>query len=294
MSNTVLILGGNGRFGRKASEAFLAAGWTVRQFDRARDNLDTSMSGVDVVVSGWNPPGYHLWNEALFALHAAVAHAAKRAGTTVILPGNVYVFGPNAALPWRADTPHLATNPLAVFRKRIEAVYRDSGAQTIILRCGDFIDGETTGNWFESQIAVTVDKGFIRYPGDPMVPHAWAWLPDAARAAVGLAEARARLAVFEDVPFAGYTLSGNELAAAIGQALGRPMAVKPFPWGVVRLIKPFSPVLKGVFEMRYLWSLPHRLDGARMAALLTDFTPTPVGEALRIALTRKGVQYRAA
>lgn len=294
MSNTVLILGGNGRFGRHASEAFIAAGWKLRQFDRDHDDLETAMQGADVVVNAWNPPGYHLWGDALVARHAAVAAAARHSGATVILPGNVYVFGPAAPMPWRADTPHLADNALARIRKRIEAAYRDSGAQTIILRCGDFIDGATTGNWFESHIVATVDKGFIRYPGNPTVPHAWAWLPDAARAAVALAEARTRLAAFEDVPFEGYTLSGNELAAAIGRVLGRPVAVKPFRWGPIRALKPFMPALKGVFEMRYLWSLPHRLDGARLAELLPDFAPKSMDEALRIALGQQSSRVKAA
>ena len=150
MTQTVLILGANGRFGGHSARAFAAAGWNVRRFDRAHDDLDTAMTGVDVVVSAWNPPGYHLWTEDLMAQHQAVAAAAARHGATVILPGNVYVYGPEAPSPWREDTPHLATNPLGLFRKRLEAAYRDSGARTIVLRCGDFIDTEKTGNWFET------------------------------------------------------------------------------------------------------------------------------------------------
>jgi nucleoside-diphosphate-sugar epimerase len=284
MTRTVLILGGHGRFGRYASEAFAAAGWQVRGFDRARDDLDTAMRGAEVVVSAWNPPGYHLWNQALLEQHARVAAAARREGSTVILPGNVYVFGPEAPSPWRPDTPHLASNPLAQFREKVEQTYRASGAQTIVLRMGDFIDGRSQGNWFESYIAKSVPSGFIRYPGDPEAPHAWAFLPDAARAAVALAERRGSLAQFEDVPFPGYTLSGRELAGAITRATGKPVAVKPFQWGMMRLLRPFMPVLKGVFEMRYLWSLPQRLDGARLAELVPGFEPVPAEKALAQAL----------
>ena len=55
----------------------------------------------------------------------------------------------------------------------------------------------------------------------------------------------------------------------------------------MRLVKPFVPRLGGVFEMRYLWSLPHRLDGARFAGLETGFVPTPVEDALRAALAHQ-------
>lgn len=284
MTRTILILGGSGRFGRHATRAFTDAGWNVRQFNRTRDDLDTAMSGADVVLMAWNPPGYHLWPAELVALHRKVASAASRAGATVIVPGNVYVYGPDAPAPWRPETPHLAKNQLARLRIEAEAAYRDAGTRTIILRCGDFIDGEATGNWFETHIAKSVPKGFIRYPGDPRAPHAWAYLPDAARAAVALAERRSDLSAFEDVPFPGYTLSGNELAATIARATGRTVSVKPFNWGLMRLLMPFMPVLKGVFEMRYLWFLPQRLDGARLAELAPGFTPTPPEQALSQAL----------
>jgi len=287
MTQTVLILGGSGRFGRHATQAFTEAGWQVRQFERARDNLDAAIQGADVVVMAWNPPGYHLWARQLVDLHKRIAEAARKAGVTVILPGNVYVFGPDAPSPWGAETPHLARNPLARLRIAAEDAYRAAGTRTIVLRCGDFIDGEDSGNWFESHIAKSVPKGFIRYPGEPDVPHAWAYLPDAARAAVALAEQRARLDRFEDVPFPGYTLSGKGLAAAISHAMGFDIALRPFNWGLMRLVRPFMPVLGGVFEMRYLWSLPHRLDGSRLAELVPDFKATRVEEALSAALAHQ-------
>ncbi|GGD22198.1 NAD-dependent epimerase/dehydratase family protein [Sinisalibacter lacisalsi] len=287
MTQTVLILGGKGRFGRHATQAFENAGWQVRQFNRAKDNLATAMQGADVVVMGWNPPGYHLWARQLVALHKEVAKAARAAGATVILPGNVYVYGPEASSPWTAETPHLARNPLGRLRIAAEDAYRAAGTRTIILRCGDFIDGENSGNWFESHIARKAHNGQIRYPGDPTVPHAWAYLPDAARAAVALSQQRDRLNRFEDVPFPGYTLSGDDLAAAISRAIGIKITVRSFNWGLMRLLRPFVPVLGGLFEMRYLWSLPQELDGGRLAALLPDFEPTPIEAALSAALAHQ-------
>ncbi|WP_298498912.1 epimerase [uncultured Maritimibacter sp.] len=284
MTQTILILGGNGKFGRHAATAFADAGWTVRHFDRRTGDLTDAMTGADVVLMGWNPVGYHLWADQLVALHEDVARAAAATDTHVILPGNVYVYGPGHSLPWTTSTPHTATNPLAVLRKQAEAAYTAHGAKLIILRCGDFIDTIKGGNWFDSYIAPDVAKGHIRYPGLTDVPHAWAWLPDAARAAVALAEARHDLSDHEDVPFPGYTLTGDDLAAGIAMALGHPVTVKPFRWLPLRLLTPAMPVLRGVFEMRYLWSMPHALDGSRLAELAPGFTHTPLTEALAQAL----------
>lgn len=285
MTQSILIIGATGRFGRNAAHAFREAGWDVRKYDRGADDLDAAMQGIDIVLNAANPPGYHHWPGQLVPFHTRVAQAAARARTTVILPGNVYVYGPKVPSPWTAETPHLATNELGRLRIEAEAAYPAAGARLIILRCGDFIDGADTGNWFETHIAKSVGRGFIRYPGDPTAPHAWAYLPDAAGAAVALAEIRDMLAPVEDVPFEGYTLSGNALASTIGKALGREIGVKRFNWAMIRFLKPFMPMLRGVFEMRYLWSLPHRLDGTKLRALVPGFVPTPPEEALRRAVS---------
>ncbi|MEJ2000444.1 MAG: hypothetical protein P8X77_03490 [Maritimibacter sp.] len=68
MAQSVLILGSNGKFGSNALEAFRQAGWQVHSFKRGRDDLASAMRGMDVVVAGWNPPGYH---QPVAARHAA-------------------------------------------------------------------------------------------------------------------------------------------------------------------------------------------------------------------------------
>ena len=50
MTQTVLILGPTGKFGRNATLAFEKAGWSVRRFDRKSDTLDMAARGVDVIV----------------------------------------------------------------------------------------------------------------------------------------------------------------------------------------------------------------------------------------------------
>ncbi len=95
MTGSVLVLGGSGRFGRHASEAFWNAGWRVTQYDRARGDLTAAARGNDVIVNGWNPP-YDRWADTVPALTAQVIAAARTSGATVIVPGNVYVFGEEA------------------------------------------------------------------------------------------------------------------------------------------------------------------------------------------------------
>lgn len=46
----------------------------------------------------------------------------------------------------------------------------------------------------------------------------------------------------------------------------------------------FSPLLREVVEMRYLWNVPHALDGTKLRAALPAFAPTPLAEAMRAVL----------
>ena len=241
MTQTALILGATGRFGRACATAFAQAGWLVERFDRDRDDLMRAAQGVDVIVNGWNPQ-YPDWAAQVPGLHARVIEAARASGATVIVPGNVYVFGPNAPTPWGPHSPHLAQNPLGRIRVEMEAACRATDVRVILLRAGDFIDTTASGNWFDMVLTKGLAKGRFTYPGDPNIPHAWAYLPDLAQVAVDLAEQRSSLPEFCDVPFAGYTLTGHEMAAALNHVLARPVRFKQMSWLPMHLLRPVWPL----------------------------------------------------
>ena len=283
MSKTVLILGASGRFGRHASAAFKSRNWEVCEFDRTKDNLRTAAMGADVIVNAWNP-AYPEWAAQVPKLTSQVIDAAKISGATVIIPGNVYNYGADAPDVFGADTPHRAQNPLGRIRIDMEAAYRASTVRTIILRAGDFIDTQASGNWFDMMMIPKLGKGRFIYPGNPDIAHAWAWLPDLTRAAVALAEKRADLPAFGDVSFQGFTLTGNELCTAIGSCLDRPIVLKKMNWLPLQIARPFWPLARHLLEMRYLWNKPHQIDGEKLTALLPDFSVTPLAKILPLAL----------
>lgn len=283
MQRTVLILGATGRFGRATAEAFWNAGWRVRVFDRAHDRLPDAAMGADVIVNGWNPT-YDRWAELLPGLTDAVIGAARASGATVIQPANVYVYGAGAPETLGPDTPHAATNALGRERIRMEDRLRASDVPVILLRAGDFIDTEASGSWFDRVLLARLAQGRLDYPGDPDIPHAWAWLPDLARAAVALADRRGTLSRVEEVPFPGYSLTGRDLTALVAEAAGRPMRLGRFAWWPIRLARPFWRLAPGLLEMRYLWNMPHRLDGGRFHDLVEGFVPTPERDAIATAL----------
>ena len=302
---TVMVLGANGRLGRAAVLAFADTGWTViaqlRRAPRAplpagvtlvlADALDVATlarqaQGVQVIVNALNPD-YTQWATLLPPITAAAIALAAATGATLMLPGNVYNYGNQLPAVLGEDTAFAATHPKAALRIALEAslarAARAQGVRSIVIRAGDFLGD--AGTWLDLAMGKGLAKGKFVQMGASDLPHAWAWLPDLARVFAAVAERRAQLAPFSTLNYAGLTLTGAELQAACEAALGRPLRRGSFPWPLLRLATPFSAMLRALFEMRYLWQRPHRLDGQRLQALLGASMPaTPLAEVLRQCL----------
>ena len=289
MKKTVLILGASGRFGQNSAEAFENAGWSVRRFDRKTQDLTQATWGTQLIVNAWNPL-YPDWAKDVPRLTQQVIEVARKTGATVLIPGNVYNFGADAPPPWGEESRQMAKNPLGRIRIDMERAYRDSGVRTIILRAGDFIDTQPSGNWFDLALIKKLDKGIFTYPGNPDIPHAWAYLPDLARVAVGLSEQGDRLPTFANVHFPGYTLIGHEMQQALERVTGRSLKMRRFSYLPLHLARPFWPLAAKLLEMRYLWSTPHWLTGERLHEILPSFRDTPVEIALASAIPPHSVE----
>ena len=268
----VLIAGANGNFGAAVARAFAAAGWEVRRYARGTDMAAAAM-GCDVIVNGLNPPMYHDWARLIPKITAQVLAAARASGATVIVPGNVYVYGRQPG-PWGTDTPHRPCSRKGAIRAEMEARYKASGLPVILLRGGDFLDERSAGTFLNMVTLKDLEKGKFQIAGAPEVPRAYAYLPDMARAAVALAERRADLPRFADIPYAGLTFSMEDLKAAIAALSGRSLRYTQLPWGMMRLVSPFWELARELAEMRYLFDLPHRLDARPLATLLPDHRDT--------------------
>ena len=272
MAQTVLILGGRGKIGKHAAEAFSSAGWQVRHYTRGTDMVQAAR-GADVIVNGLNPPNYHNWAKLIPEITQQVIAAAQASGATVIIPGNVYNFGDKGGV-WDETTPHTPVTRKGKIRVEMEAAYRAAGVQTIILRAGNFIDPHRNGDVYSMLMVNKVGKGVITSIGAPDAQQAYAYLPDWARAAVALAEKRMQLAAFEDVPFPGHSFTTRDLQASLERSLGRMLKLRRFPWWGVTLAAPFNELMRELREMRYLFDTSHSLGADKFNRLLPDFVPT--------------------
>jgi nucleoside-diphosphate-sugar epimerase len=314
---TVLILGANGRLGCAAAQAFDAAGWRVLAQVRretaagmpasaipVRVTIDDAAAlaeaarGARVVIHAVNPV-YTRWDaEALPALQAGL-DVAERLGAHFMLPGNVYNFGAGMPALLREETPQRPSTRKGEIRVAMERLIeqRTAGGRftASVLRAGDFF-GAGTGNWFDQAIVKSLRAGKLVYPGPRDLTHAWAYLPDLAQAFVRLAQ-QPQHPPFACWHFEGHTLTGNELlavieaeAAALGLVPARGLKHGSLPWSLIAAIGVVVPLWRELARMRYLWHVPHALDGRRLAALAGPaLVSTPIHSAVRESLLALGL-----
>ena len=303
----VLVLGANGRLGAAVVQAFAAAGWGVVAHTRRPprrpwpagvqgvqcDALDRAAlrragAGCSVVVNGLNPD-YTQWHRLLPPLTSATLALARALDARLMLPGNVYIYGQQLPALLKEDTPPAGNHPKAQQRIAMEAAMADAatqGVRSVVIRAGDFLGDQ--GTWVDLAMAKRLGRGQWVHMGPDDVEHAWAWLPDLARVFVAVAERDVALdasrPAFTTLHYPGITCTGAQMHAAAEAVLGRRLSRAGFPWGLMRLAAPFAAMPRALLEMRHLWLRPHRLDGARLAALVGPLPATPLQQVLRACL----------
>jgi len=314
-NETILVLGANGRFGRVAVRTFAAAGYRVLAQAR-RPLLDDggplvshvpigvertaalakTAGGASVVINAMNPL-YTRWDSDALPLGAAAVAIAKALRATLMLPGNVYNYGSPMPAVITEATPQRPTTRKGEIRLQIEQQMRADGLRSIVVRAGDYFGGPGTGSWLDLVIAKDLAKGRITYPGPRHIEHAWAYLPDLARAFVALAQARERFETHEVLNFPGHSLTGEQLVTGIVRAArrngllagsGAPV-IKAMPWTLLRLAGLVHPMLREVVRMSYLWREPHRLSGDKLLSAIGKVPQTGLDDALDASLAELGL-----
>ncbi|QOQ75920.1 NAD(P)H-binding protein [Pseudomonas poae] len=313
----VLVLGATGGIGGEVARQMSASGWEVcaltRDVDKARRENSTlswlkgdalnrqdvlsAARGCAVIVHAVNPPGYRNWAELVLPMIDNSIAAAIAKGATIVLPGTVYNFGPDAFPVLHEDSPqHPQTRKGAIrvqLEQRLEQASRQ-GARVLVVRAGDFFGARVANNWF-AQGLVKAGKpvSAVSYPGVPGVAHQWAYLPDVARTLLELIERRASLDAFARFHMAGHVdTDGRQMTQAIQRVVLRRTGHQPrvgrFPWWLMKLMAPFVVTIREMQEMRYLWQTPLLLDNRRLVATLGREPHTPLEQAVEATLADLG------
>jgi len=314
---TALVLGASGGIGGEIARQLRDGGWTVRALQRGgdaamqqrdgmtwlrgdamnREDVMRASEGCSVIVHAVNPPGYRRWAELVLPMVDNTIAAAIARRATIVLPGTVYNFGPDAFPLLREESPqHPQTRKGAIrvqMEKRLEAASWQ-GARVVIVRAGDFFGPKTGNSWLaQGMLKPGQPVCSIANPADPGVGHQWAYLPDVARTVVELLAKRDELGPFERFHFGGHwDADGRQLAEAIQRIIarrtGRTPRITGTPWWMLRLASPFVTTLRELMEMRYLWRQPVRMANDRLVTVLGREPHTPLDEAMEATLLGLG------
>lgn len=316
LDRTALVLGATGGVGGEVARLLTARGWQVRALHRHPEKLPAAarasgmvwqrgdaMSAADVaaaaagaavIVHAVNPPGYRNWGRLALPMLDSTIAAACANGARIVLPGNVYNFGPDALPEPSESSPQNATTVKGRIRVEMERRLRaatTNGARVLIVRAGDFFGPNAANNWF-SQGLVTPGRPVttITDPGRRGVGHQWAYLPDVAETIVSLLERSERLEPFAVFHMEGHwDADGTQMIDAIRQvSANRNIKTRKMPWWAIRALSPFVPLFRELTEMRYLWRVPLHMRNDRLVAVLGAEPHTPLNEAVRRTLIGLG------
>jgi len=316
-NKTALVLGATGGIGGEVARQLMDAGWTVRALHRSsqapdkrqggirwlhgdamqRDDVLSAAQGCAVIVHAVNPPGYRRWGELVLPMLDNTLAAALAQRATVVLPGTVYNFGPDAFPTLREDAAQQPRTRKGAIRAEMERRLQAAsgqGCSVIVVRAGDYFGPTARNSWFsQGMIKAGQPVRTIWVPNAPGVGHQWAYLPDVARTMVALLQRRDTLAPFAAYHMAGHVdADGTQMAAAIRRAVlsrgGAQPAVRAFPWWLTALAAPFVPLLRELREMRYLWNTRLEMVNSKLVAELGYEPHTPLDEAVEAALQGLG------
>ncbi|MGT2489741.1 hypothetical protein ACU4GD_02230 [Cupriavidus basilensis] len=321
VSETVLILGANGRLGRTLVDAFAAAGWEAcggagtppagRPRCAARRAQPCRRRGRHRAVERRRArrqrgggeraePRLHGMGAARRSARAQRNGYGAGTGRSAALPRQrVYNYGeamPPLLRPDTAERLQRAQGPDPLPYRSGHAQARPGAAQRghpcrrFLWRAGARrMDGPG-----DRQIARSRQG---RLPG-PARPRARLGLPaDLAQAFVAVAQRQADLRGHAVLHFAGHTLTGEQLVSALAEASGMQQAprVGGMPWWLIRAGGAVVPMWRELAEMAYLVEgAARRSTAPRCKALVGELPRTPLQcSALRESLGELGLRVAA-
>lgn len=313
----VLVLGATGGIGGELARQLRDAGWQVRALQRGasmpaaqkdgitwingdaldRSSVMSAARGASVIVHAVNPPGYRKWAEVVLPMLDNTIAAAELTGATIVLPGTIYNYGPDAFPVLTEESPQNPQTRKGAIRVAMERRlrgYADRGGRVLIVRAGDFFGPRTANSWF-SQGLIRPGRPVTRVfdPGKPGLGHQWSYVPDVARTVVELLDKGPALEHFATFHMAGHwDADGTQMIQAIRRVLARRTRSQPkaaaFPWWLLTALAPFVTTFREMREMRYLWLQPLRMGNSRLNSVLGREPHTPLDEAVEATLEGLG------
>ena len=250
------------------------------------------MTGAEqaVITIGFEYTG-RVWQAAWPKAMTNFLAAAEATGVRIVHIDNMYMYGPQ-------DTPLHEDMPLTTYglkpaaraeaTRMWQAAAREGRVKWAALRAPDFYGpGVDRSHIGETGLGLIAQGKTAQLLMEPDQPHAFAYVPDIARAVLSLLDADD--SVFNQVwhvPCAP-TRTPRQLLQIGAGAIGQKLKVMSIPSGLLPLLGAFSPMMREFAEMRFTWNRPYHVDATKFARRFwSDATPFEVGIPLTVKAFR--------
>ncbi|MBG6212088.1 nucleoside-diphosphate-sugar epimerase [Cryobacterium sp. CAN_C2] len=236
-------------------------------------SLTAAARGCETIFLATSPIEYHRWAELWPPMFQAALDAAHQSGAKLVIAGNLYAYGEDAAMPMTEQSPLLTTEAKGLVRKNgwelALAAHRRGDIQAVEVRASDYFGpgaGKTAqlgGDFFKPVMAGKKLKIF----GSATQKHCWTFLDDFATTLIAASDyqgewGRAWL-VPTDTP-----LSRTEITARVNMLTGQHAQVTPYGSALLRMLGLLSPTIRAANDSAYQFNRPFVVDATETTNLL--------------------------
>jgi nucleoside-diphosphate-sugar epimerase len=297
----LITIFGYGPTGEATADLLRARGTPVRVVQRRRpanlpagvefmacdvldaDQVMRAMQGAAqaVVTIGFEYSG-KVWERAWPKAMSNLLAAAEANATRVVHIDNMYMYGPQRS-PIREDMPLTSYGRKPRARAMATRMWMEAAKKGRVwwaaLRAPDFYGpGVDRSHIGATGLGLVVQGKAATMLMETDQPHAFAYVPDIARAAVSLLDA-----ADEDfnqawhVPCAP-TRTPREILKLGADAVGQKLRIVALPSWLLPVIGLAVPFVREVAEMRFTWNRPYHVDASKFARRFwSDATPYETG-----------------
>lgn len=306
----LITIFGYGPTGAATADRLRARGAQIRVVQRKRpadlpagvefmpcDVLDAAqvlraMTGAEqaVITIGFEYSG-KVWQTAWPKAMTNFLAAAEATGVRIVQVDNMYMYGPQN-VPLHEDMPLTAFGLKPAARSEAtrmwQAAAREGRVKWAALRAPDFYGpGVDRSHIGETGLGLVAQGKTAQLLMEPDQPHAFAYVPDIARAVLSLLDADdSAFNQVWHVPCAP-TRTLRQLLQIGADAIGGKLKIMSIPSGLLPLLGVFSPMMREFAEMRFTWNRPYHVDATKFARRFwSDATPFEVGIPLTVKAFR--------
>lgn len=248
------------------------------------DALTAVVTGARALFNCANPTDYTSWDRVWPPLAESVLQTAERTGATLVTASCLYGYGPTTA-PMVAGQPDLATDHKGRLRAGMWAQARsrhEAGRITAVeVRGSDYVGEGVGANGHITRQLATVLRGRGAWViGRPDLPHTWTDVTDMARTLVAVADRPDTWGRVWHAPSNEPRTQRQAITDVLAAAGRGPVRVRGIPTPVLRAAGGFSPLMREVAELSYMFTRPYVMDSARTRSEL-GLAPTPWDEVCR-------------